>query len=262
MQAPPHGHETFRALADVFLRHRGDKRVQFELRVRRQAAGPVLVKADVPQLRVRPSDDLGARRGADLRAGSVVLRCGARAAARSRHARNARIRGTDRDPPEGDRGALDAPQTDVRDGEIDGLRRRIEPDPRRDLHARSRRGSACWWRAIPKRPYMLDYVDGSSPSSSSSTAIAASPTTTRSSAGFARYQRRAGAGLRPPEGPRHEAEDSAELRLRTARGLPQGAARHAAGREVRPADHRLRRHAGGLSRASSPRSAASPRRSP
>ena len=45
-------------------------------------------------------------------------------------------------------------------------------------------------------------------------------------------------------------------------GLPQGAARDAAGREVPPPDHRLRRHAGGVSRASSRRSAASPRRSP
>ena len=60
--------------------------------------------------------------------------------------------------------------------------------------------------------------------------------------------RRAGAGLRPPEGPRHEAEGAAQLRLRPAGGLPQGAARDADGRQVRPADHRLRRHAGGLSR--------------
>jgi len=73
MQAPPHGHETFRALADVFLRHRGDKRVQFELRVRREG-GPVLVKADVPALRVRPSDDLVLAVERICGQGSVVLR--------------------------------------------------------------------------------------------------------------------------------------------------------------------------------------------
>ncbi len=60
--------------------------------------------------------------------------------------------------------------------------------------------------------------------------------------------RRAGHGLRPPEGPRHEAEGAAQLRLRPAGGLSQGAAGDADGRQVRPADHRLRRHAGGLPR--------------
>ena len=46
-----------------------------------------------------------------------------------------------------------------------------------------------------------------------------------------------------------------------SRGLPQGAAADAAGREVRPAGPHLHRHARRLSRASAPRSAASPRRS-
>jgi hypothetical protein len=75
MQAPPHGRDTFRALADVFLRHRGDKRVQFELHVRRPSpAGAVLVKAEVPQLRVRPSDDLVLAVEQICGQGSVVLR--------------------------------------------------------------------------------------------------------------------------------------------------------------------------------------------
>ena len=74
MQAPPHGHETFRALSDVFLRHRGDKRVQFELRVRRDSAGPLLVRAEVPQLRVRPSDELVLAVERICGQGSVVLR--------------------------------------------------------------------------------------------------------------------------------------------------------------------------------------------
>ena len=60
--------------------------------------------------------------------------------------------------------------------------------------------------------------------------------------------RRAGARRRAPEGRRgHQAEDLPELRLREARGLPQGDPGDEDGREVRPADHRHRRHAGGLS---------------
>ena len=51
-----------------------------------------------------------------------------------------------------------------------------------------------------------------------------------------------------PEGPHHQGEDPAQLRLRAARGVPQGAARHAPGREVPPAGHRVHRHAGGLPR--------------
>jgi hypothetical protein len=75
VSTPPHGRETFRALADLFLRHRGDKRVQFELRVARPGApSSFLVKADVPQLRVRPSQDLVAAVEQICGQGSVVLR--------------------------------------------------------------------------------------------------------------------------------------------------------------------------------------------
>ena len=77
-----------------------------------------------------------------------------------------------------------------------------------------------------------------------------------------RLQGAAGAARRPRQGRRHQGKDLPQLRLRAARGLPQGDARDAAGGEVQPADHRVRRHAGGVSRASSRRSAASPRRSP
>ena len=94
----------------------------------------------------------------------------------------------------------------------------------------------------PNRPYMLDYVSalftefievhgdrryGDDP---------ALVTGLRALQGPAR---RAG---RPPEGPRHQAEDLPQLRHAEARGLPQGAARDAAGGEVRPADLHLRRH--------------------
>ena len=50
-----------RALADVFLRHRGDKRVQFELRVRRESRRG-LVRAEVTQLRVRRTPTSSGRR--------------------------------------------------------------------------------------------------------------------------------------------------------------------------------------------------------
>ena len=67
---------------------------------------------------------------------------------------------------------------------------------------------------------------------------------------------------RPPEGPRHEAEDLPQLRHAQARGLPQGAAGDAARREVRAA----RSSPSWTRRApipgSTPRSAARPRPSP
>ena len=61
-----------------------------------------------------------------------------------------------------------------------------------------------------------------------------------------RLPRPAGAGRRPRQGRRHQGQDLPQLRLRAARGLPQGAARDAPGREVQPADRRVRRHAGGV----------------
>ena len=135
-------------------------------------------------------------------------------------------------------------------------------DPAGALRARSRRGSACWWPAIRRGPRRSTTSSSSSPTSSRSAATAASPTTTRSWPGSAAFHGAAGDGRRPPEGQRHQAEDLPELRLRAARGLPEGAARDAAGREVRPA----RRRASSTRRrpipASSPRNAASPRRSP
>ena len=157
MQAPPHGHETFRALADVFLRHRGDKRVQFELRVRRDAAGPLLVKAEVPQLRVRPS-------------GRLVLEV-ERICGKGRWCcANARCN-LDETMPETlefeepiaillkEIEALGMlPQTDVRDGEIEGLRRRID-QIRGEIYKRL----TPWQRVLvarhPERPYLLDYVE-------------------------------------------------------------------------------------------------------
>ena len=81
MQAPPHGHDTFRALADVFLRHRGDKRVQFELRVRREAAGAAAGQGGGAAAAGAAVGRPRARRRADLRA-----RVGGAALARPRRA--------------------------------------------------------------------------------------------------------------------------------------------------------------------------------
>ena len=79
--------------------------------------------------------------------------------------------------------------------------------------------------------------------------------------GLARFNGQAVHGDRPPEGPRHQGARSAQLRHAAARGLPQGAAPDEARREVRPAGV----HASSTRRApipaSTPRSAASRRRS-
>jgi DNA polymerase-3 subunit alpha len=53
---PPHGRPTFEALADLFMRHRGDRPVRFELELR--GSHPMRVSADVGRIRVRPSERL------------------------------------------------------------------------------------------------------------------------------------------------------------------------------------------------------------
>ena len=53
---PPHGRATLEALAELFSRHRGDRRVSLELDVK-DAGHPLRVRADVAQ-RVRPSEKL------------------------------------------------------------------------------------------------------------------------------------------------------------------------------------------------------------
>jgi DNA polymerase-3 subunit alpha len=73
MAVPPCGRPTFEALADVFTRHRGDRRVTFELELTNRDK-PVRIRADVPQVRVRPSERLVAEVERICGAGSVVLR--------------------------------------------------------------------------------------------------------------------------------------------------------------------------------------------
>jgi DNA polymerase III subunit alpha len=73
MAVPPCGRPTFEALADVFTRHRGDRRVTFELELTNRER-PVRVHADVPQVRVRPSERLVAEVERICGTGSAVLR--------------------------------------------------------------------------------------------------------------------------------------------------------------------------------------------
>ena len=72
LAVPPHGRNTFEALAELLSRHRGDRRVFLELDVRSQAR-PLKVVADVSQ-RVRPSEKLVAEVEQLCGAGSVELR--------------------------------------------------------------------------------------------------------------------------------------------------------------------------------------------
>ena len=92
-------------------------------------------------------------------------------------------------------------------------------------------------------------------------ATAASPTITPSSAGFAHYHGQPVAIVGHQKGGDTKQKIYPQLRLRAAGGLPQGAARHAAGAEVpagRSSSSSTRRR---RIRASNPRSAAWPRRS-
>ena len=90
------------------------------------------------------------------------------------------------------------PQTDVRDGEIDGLRRRID-QIRGELYQRL----TPWQRVLvarhPERPYLLDYVDRLFTEFVELHGVGASPTR-RERLRVRALSRRAGPGLRPPEG--------------------------------------------------------------
>jgi DNA polymerase-3 subunit alpha len=72
LASPPHGRKTFEALAEVFARHRGDRRVTIQLEVQ-GAAGGLRVTADAP-LRVRPSERLVSDVERVCGSGSVQLR--------------------------------------------------------------------------------------------------------------------------------------------------------------------------------------------
>ena len=151
------------------------------------------------------------------------------------------------------------PQTDAREREIESLRRRVESIRGRALRRRSRRGSACWWRGIPSRPGLEDFIERLFTGFVEIHGDRRFADDHAIMTGFADYKGQPVLLVGHVKGGDTKEKIYPQFRLRPARGLSQGAARDAAGREVQPADHRLRRHAGRLSRASSRRSAASPR---
>ena len=77
LTSPPHGRATFEALADLFARHRGDRRVILELELRGPATKdhPLRVRAGLAaQVRVHPSDQLASEVERICGPGTVVLR--------------------------------------------------------------------------------------------------------------------------------------------------------------------------------------------
>jgi len=73
LAVPPHGRPTFEALADLLARFPGDRHLAVELDL--TANGRSLrVRADVAQMRVRPSERLVSEVERLCGAGSVVLR--------------------------------------------------------------------------------------------------------------------------------------------------------------------------------------------
>jgi DNA polymerase-3 subunit alpha len=74
LTSPPHGRQTFEALADLFSRHRGDRRVVLELELRDQQP-PLRLRAPLAAaVRVRPSEQLATEVERICGAGTVVLR--------------------------------------------------------------------------------------------------------------------------------------------------------------------------------------------
>jgi DNA polymerase-3 subunit alpha len=74
LSSPPHGRATFEALADLFARHRGDRRVTLELELRGQDL-PLRVRANLAaQVRVHPSEQLASEVERICGPGTVVLR--------------------------------------------------------------------------------------------------------------------------------------------------------------------------------------------
>jgi DNA polymerase-3 subunit alpha len=74
LTSPQHGRQTFEALADLFSRHRGDRRVVLELELRDQQP-PLRLRAPLAAaVRVRPSEQLATEVERICGAGTVVLR--------------------------------------------------------------------------------------------------------------------------------------------------------------------------------------------
>ncbi len=57
LTTPPHDRQTVEALAELFGRHRGTDRVSLDVELRNEPQ-PVMVTADLSQIRIRPSETL------------------------------------------------------------------------------------------------------------------------------------------------------------------------------------------------------------
>jgi hypothetical protein len=69
----PASRSLFEALGEVFLRHRGDRRVSFEIELP-STPTPLRVRADLSQIRVRPSSTMIAEVEQIVGEGAVSLR--------------------------------------------------------------------------------------------------------------------------------------------------------------------------------------------
>jgi DNA polymerase-3 subunit alpha len=74
LTSPPHGRATFEALADLFARHRGDRRVTLELELRGQNHRLRVRAGLAAQVRVQPSEQLASEVERICGPGTVVLR--------------------------------------------------------------------------------------------------------------------------------------------------------------------------------------------
>jgi DNA polymerase-3 subunit alpha len=74
LSMPPHSRQTLEQLADLLAKHRGDRRVSIELQMLNGGGRSMRVKADVGQVRVRPSERLVAEVEQLCGQGSVTIR--------------------------------------------------------------------------------------------------------------------------------------------------------------------------------------------
>ena len=114
----------------------------------------------------------------------------------------------------------------------------------------------------PARPYTLDYIERLVDGLRRAARRPPLPRRPGDRRRLRHVRRHAGAGARPPEGPQHQGEHAAQLRHAAARGLPQGAAPDGAGGALRAARSSASSTRRAPIPASTPRSAARPRRSP
>ena len=121
-----------------------------------------------------------------------------------------------------------------KEAELGRLRRELD-EKRRTIFARLTPWQKTQVARHPDRPYTLDYVEALFTEFTELHGDRRFGDDPALVCGFAFYKDRPGRRDRPPEGPRHQAEDLPQLRHAQARGLSQGAARDAAGREVRAA---------------------------